>query len=297
MLPKLIITTGCSFTDKWTRHAWNFHLQNYMTEYYPNVKFKHVGMSSQGQELIQKKATLAVMEELDNYAPNEIAVIAMWSGTERRSFYIDNKTYIDNIINIWKDKKISWGYQFFNLHSEAEKRTTIQIDESRFTDYNPNGGWYITSHLADDSDLTKEVILSTETIIGPATVSLENIIFLENFCKVNNVQLYHSFYRSYVYNDIALNSNHLNLNYLYKQWNHDNIISTIGMYEHLRPAKVDKVRNMFDIIYPWDRDVSLNDEYAKWFGSDTIHPNSQGAEKWTKEVLIPELSKRNFFND
>jgi hypothetical protein len=299
MLPKLIITTGCSFTDKWTEHAWHHQLQNFMKEHYPDVKFKHVGMGSQGQELIQKKATLAVMEELNDYEPNEIAVIAMWSGTERLSFYIDNKGYIDNIVDVWKTKEVSWGYQFYDLHSEAKEKLRVQINDSKFTEYNPHGGWYITSHRANDSNLTKEIILSTETIIGPATISLENIIFLENFCKVNNVQLYHTFYRSYVYEDIALNQDHLNLNYLFKQWNHDNILSTVGMYEYLRPARVDrsKLNNMFDIIYPWDKDELMKDDYAKWFGSDSMHPNGQGAEKWLKEVLIPELSKRNFFDE
>ncbi len=294
MLPKLIITTGCSFSDRWTRWAWPFQLANFMLEHYPDVKFRHVGMCSQGQELIQKKATLAVTEELENYGPNEIAVIAMWSGTDRRSFYVDDKDYIDNIIHLWKKKKVSWGYQFFDLHSQSNNRIQIQIDDERFTEYDPNGGWYITSHHANDSNLTKEIVLSTKSTVGPATVSLENIIFLENFCKVNKVQLYHSFYRSYVYNDIVQNNHHLNLNYLYNQWNHDNIISTVGMYEYLRPERVKN--SAFDNDF-WDIDKLRKDEYAKWFSSDMIHPNKDGAEKWTKEVLIPELSKRNFFNE
>jgi hypothetical protein len=262
-----------------------------MQKNYPDVKFKHVGVSSQGQELIQKKATFTVMEELKNYGPNEIAVIAMWSGTERRSFYVDDENYINEIVNNWKKEGISWPYQFFDLYSQATNRSQIAIDDVRITEYDPNGGWYITSHHANDSKLTKEIILSTKSIIGPATISLENIIFLENFCKVNKVQLYHSFYRSYVYDDIAQNNHHLNLNYLYNQWNHDNIISTVGMYEYLRPGLTNK-KSAFDTILT--RKV---DEYAKWFDSDMVHPNKDGANKWTNEVLIPELSKRNFFNE
>jgi hypothetical protein len=48
---KHIITSGCSFFDGLNSVSWSILLQ----KYFSNCSYKHLGLGSQGQDLIQKK--------------------------------------------------------------------------------------------------------------------------------------------------------------------------------------------------------------------------------------------------
>jgi hypothetical protein len=300
---KRVITGGCSFSDAFCEQLWIYKLQNKVQSLYPNVSFRHTGFGGQGQELIQKKMSLALLEELVNYKPEEILVLPMWSGTERKAFYVDNKDYIEDIIQEWPKRGLSWNLQFGDLYNKSDPKTTKVIDSgswehgTRLTDYNTEGGWYVCNYVMPDSKLSIEYFNTASTIIGFATVSLENIIFLHNLCKLKGVKIYHSFYRSYVYDDIFQNKDHLNLNYLFNMWDHDTIVSTTGIYEHLRPIT--------DNFQQWDmgglfkhnvfKFGPYTDETKQYFESDNWHPNSLGNQKWVDEVLFPVLQSKGIF--
>ena len=85
MAIKKIITSGCSFTDIKFSDTWPCVLK----EKYPNIDFDFLGLESSGNELIQKRATLAVTEALTQYQPEEILVIVMWSTHDRKTFFLD----------------------------------------------------------------------------------------------------------------------------------------------------------------------------------------------------------------
>lgn len=296
---KKIITGGCSFSDSQSEATWVYRLQ----ESYPSIKFRHTGMGSQGNELIQKKISLALIEELDNYAPEELLVIPMWSGTERRAFWIDDPNYVEEISNEWPKRGLSWALQFGDLygqHKNSKIKETPYHDPAfdKKTVYNVTGGWYHCNYLMPDCKLTDELFRSCSTVIGYATISLENIIFLQNLCKLKNVKIFHTFYRSYVYDDIYQNKDHLNLNYLYKQLDHDKIISTTGIYEHLRPTLEEHQQwdrgGIFKHIYKMG---FYTDGTKQYFESDNWHPNIKGSKKWTQEILIPKLNEKGLFNE
>lgn len=293
---KHIITSGCSFAElcDWN---WPFIFEKKIKENNPDVTFAHMGLGSQGNELIQKKSSLALIEALEFYKPEEIALVIMWTGTERKTFYVDNKDFISNVAKGWNEGSHWWGTQFSGLKSEVDKTTYVIDPKTKLcTYYNKNGGWYICNYLMPDSNFTKEFYNLSSTIIGPATVTLENIIMLENTCKRYNVQLYHCFYRNYVYNDIIENKDHQNINYLYKQFDQNNIISTIGLYEYLRPITENYIQwdisEFFKHIFKRGQHT---DETKKYFRDDDWHPNELGSTKWTEEVLIPKLTERGFF--
>jgi len=65
-----IITSGCSFSDALPVYSW----PNILERKLPFFSFTHVGMGSQGQDLIQKKACLAVTDALKQFKPEEILV-------------------------------------------------------------------------------------------------------------------------------------------------------------------------------------------------------------------------------
>ena len=296
---KKIITGGCSFSDKWTYQSWPFRLADELKKDYPDLSFTHTGMGSQGQELIQKKCSLAVIEELEKYKPEELAVIIMWSGTERKAFYVDDSDYIADIVQTWSDRSLSWGNQFTDLRSNVSRNTEkiSVVSDSKTTKYNPNGGWYTCNYLMPDSKLTDEYFRTMSTPIGAVTISLENIVMLQNLCKLKGVKIYHAFYRNYVYNDIEKYKDHLNLNYLYKQLDNDTIITTTGIFEYLRPVdESDHIQwshgDVFKYVFKLGKDT---DETTKYFEIDNWHPNQLGHTKWTTEVLIPTLKTKSFF--
>lgn len=296
---KKIITGGCSFSDKWTYQAWPYRLEEELKKDYPELSFTHTGMGSQGQELIQKKCSLAVIEELEKYEPEELAVIVMWSGTERKTFYVDDTDYIKDIVNQWSERSLSWGNQFSDLRSDISrhKKKTSIVSDIKTTSYNPEGGWYICNYLMPDSKLTDEYFRTMSTPIGAVTISLENMVMLQNLCKLKGVKMYHMFYRNYVYNDIEKYKDHLNLNYLYKQLDSDTIISKIGISEYLRPIdENDHIQfpfgNVFQYVYKFGK---RTDDSLKYFEDDHQHPNHLGHTKWTNEVMIPVLKNKGFF--
>ena len=304
---KRIITGGCSFSDQWTETSWIYSLQNKLKESYPDVTFNHTGFGSQGNELIQKKMSLALFEDLQTYKPDEILMLPMWSGTERKAFWIDNKDMIQEIAESWPKLGIFGNLQFHDLHSQANHDNIKIVNAGEMdgfpknTRYNTEGGWYHCNFVMPDSKLSIEYFKSCETLIGFATVSLENIIFLQNLCKVQGVKILQSFYRSYVLEDIEKHKDHLNINYLYNLWDKETLISTTGIYEYLRPYPVEDsnypgppmpYKNLFRHIW---RTGSYEDETKKYFLSDNWHPSKLGSDKWVDEVLFPKLQKENIF--
>lgn len=294
---KHIITSGCSFAEL-VEFNWPFIFEKKIKERFPDTSFTHRGMTSQGNDLIQKKANLALSEALDNYDPSEIALIIMWSGTERKAFYVDNEHFISEVVEGWNNGSQAWGIQFADLKSNVDHQTyATHPANGRRTFYNKKGGWYICNYvLPHDSIFTKEFYNLSGTIIGPVTNSLENIIMLENTCKVKNVKLFHCFYRSYVYDDIIENKDHQNINYLFKQLDQENIISTTGLYEHLMPIVGDMEEHLIKYIWGkiWYRG-QITEHVEKYFLDDHFHPNKLGSTKWVDDVLIPKLTERDFF--
>jgi hypothetical protein len=233
----------------------------------------------------------------ESYKPEELAVVVMWSGTERKSFYVDDPDYIADIVKQWTEREISWGKQFADLHSHLSTKKVSTVSDIKVTEYNPEGGWYICNYVMADSKLTDEYFRTMSTPIGAVTISLENIVMLHNLCKLKGVKIYHMFYRNYVYEDIEKYKDHLNLNYLYKQLDSDTIISTTGESEYLRPIdEHDHIQwsfgGVFQHVFKFGKQ---NDENLKYFESDQQHPNQLGHTKWTNEVLIPALKSKGLF--
>jgi len=295
---KRIITGGCSFSDPRSEAPWIYRLEEKVKAIYPDVTFLHVGFNGQGQELIQKKLSLALTEELTKFSADEILVLPMWSGTDRKAFYVDNKHVVEEIAEEWPKLSLFGTQQFFDLKNESNTDGVVVCEKtgSRIP-YNTNGGWYNCHYYAPDSKLSREFFDSMETVIGFATYSLENIIFLHNLCKLKGVKIYHSFYRSYVYEDIVGNKDHLNLKYLFSMLDHDMIISTTGIFEYLK--NIENIKDMklrkSSYVFTHIMEGWKNSNNSEYFEIDKIHPNKTGSQKWVEEVLFPTLQNKGIF--
>jgi|688.fasta_scaffold478225_2 hypothetical protein len=92
MKTKILISSGCSFTDTEWDKTWPVHL----AEYFPNAERKEVGLGSSGNGLISRKVIYEVTEALKKYKPEEILVGVMWSSRDRSEFYTHDELKFDN---------------------------------------------------------------------------------------------------------------------------------------------------------------------------------------------------------
>lgn len=273
-----IITCGCSFSDPSTPYTWPNQLEAYITKNIdPTVKFDHRGLSSQGQELIQKKSAHAIYEALETgYKPEEIAVFVMWSSVDRKSFYIDNPDTIDEIVENWKGSNQGWNLQFADLKNESEELILVRskAQGNNMIHYNKKGGWFITSaHVRDELKFVRDYFMMASNAVAPGPVhsSLENILMLQYLCKLKGIRLYHQFYMDNIIDDIERWKNHQIVKYLYDDLDRDSFISNGSMHSYM-----DSREELF-------------------VGVGNSHPNGLGHRIWLNEVMLPFLEERDFF--
>lgn len=277
---KRIITSGCSFSDSDTPFVWPNLLEKHIKKLSTDVTFDHRGLSSQGQQLIQKKVIHAIHKAFtEGYKPEDICVMVMWSGHERRSWYIDEPDAIGRIINHWNKKEtISFQLQFGDLENKADYPTSVGDFSKlgkKYIPYNKLGGWYIGSRNFDELDFFKEYFMLSMTVES-IILSLENILMLQSFCKSHNIKLYEQFYMDYVYDLIEGHKTHKEVKHLYDLIDWNNYVSTKSIHGYLKEKEV------------------VPDQYFQNPGDN--HPNLAGHLVWTDEVLFPHLEKTNFYN-
>lgn len=292
---KHLITGGCSFSAGKQFDGWTSELTKKMLSSNDSLTYEHTGYYSQGQDLIQKKITLAVSEALDNnISPEEILVVVMWSGTSRKAWYIDNEEIIQRMTVGWKKFFGGMSSQFLdlkNVSTTTEKHWFETSNGSKF-DYNPKGGWYFT---VDGSDCPLEFVREYYMLdkhthgVGKVHSSLENIIMLQNFCRLHKVKLINQFFMDSVYQDIETHKNHQIINYLYKQLDLDSMI-TLGMFEHLHSyIGVDR-KDALRLSHADRKRLNGNSDY---FHEDGFHPGKIGSKIWCNDVLFPFLVQKD----
>lgn len=277
---KKIITNGCSFSDPITPFTWPNQLENYIHQTVDSsVKFDHRGLSSQGQELIQKKTLHAIHEALEEgYDPSEICVFVMWSSNDRKSFYVDNPDFIKEIVDNWKLSNQGWQLQLADLKNTLSDPDTITTSATGYNQvpYNKAGGWLITSaHVNDELTIFRDYFMMSlnANSISAVHLGLENVILLQTFCKLHGIKLYQQYFMKIPREDFEIWQTHQNAKYLYAQLDHSMFIapkSSIHEYLLDSPACF--------VSFP-----------------SNPHPNGLGYRRWVMEVMLPHLEEDGFF--
>jgi hypothetical protein len=273
---KKIITCGCSFSDPGTPYIWVNLLERNLKRIYPELMFDHRGLSSQGQQLIQKKTVHAIWKALnEGYKPEEICVIVMWSGHDRRSFFINNKDTIERIVNHWSKTEVKYQLQFGNLENTGDNLAELGAGvESLHIPYNKDGGWYITGGWHDEVPFFKEYLMFSEGLEESIMLSLENMVMLQSLCKTHNIKLYEQFYMDTVFQNIELYKDYKECRYLYDLLDKSNYVTTQSMHGYLKSIEV---------------------EEAQYFKAKIdLHPNAHGHMIWLNNILLPHLEKTGF---
>jgi hypothetical protein len=276
---KKIITCGCSFSDPTTPYTWPNQLEAYITKNIDStVRFDHRGLASQGQELIQRKASHAIFEALQTgYKPDEIAVFVMWSSVDRKSFYVENPDSIDEIVTNWKGSKQGWNLQFADLKNQSTSLELVNTAAEAHNEvrYNKAGGWFITSgHVLDEIQLVRDYFMlgKNNISVGICHDSLQNILALQYLCQAKGIKLYQQFYMDNIIEDLARYKDHQIVKYLYDDLDKSTFISDRSIHNYM-----DGREEMF--VGVWNS-----------------HPNGLGHRVWLNEVMLPKLEQDNFFD-
>lgn len=289
-----LVTGGCSFSTGDDDNGWVGSLTHLLREHNPNLTTNHTGRNSSGQELIQKRVMAAILAAIDlGIDKNEILVAVMWSGTSRKSWFIDNPTIIERMVNDWPNFHGGMTHQFLNLTDDNINGDGVFYTKngSEFK-YNKQGGWYLTVNGSDSQleFVQQHYMLDKEVNgVGKTHSSLENIIMLQNFCKLHGIKLINQFFMKHVYEDITKHRDHEIINYLYKQLDHTNTVQQ-GMFEYLH--KFINVPEDHAILLSHDDRKSLQNKYnLEYFAQDGFHPSQHGHDIWCKDILFPLVKK------
>lgn len=289
---KCLITGGCSFSDE-NENRWPFKLYHLLKTKAPNLKHITTGISCMGQDRIQKELTYAISHALALHDPKEILVCVMWSATTRRSWYVDNPIFINQIVkNTAKSTDgFSMKLQLNNFGRQSRREIFIQNkDQSNFL-IDLSGGWVHNKanvhpyHFLPFDFLMSEMCLNKSTP-GESLVhrSIENIIGLQNFCYNYSIKLIHQFFMDHVYSDIIEYKDHQIIKYLYKQLDKEHCI-TQGMFEYLN----ERAGLSPNISFSERQNTPKGREYFE----DGFHSSSKGALVWVEDVLLPFLKSKN----
>lgn len=292
---KHLITGGCSFSHSGSSNeTWLGSLVDWVKEKNSELTFEHTGYSSSGQDLIQKKVMLAVSEALESgLNSEEILVVVMWSGTFRKAWYIDNPYIMKEMTNEWLKFYGGMTSQFLDLKNKVGDNPEYFYTKngSKF-EYNANGGWYFTVNGSDCKlDFVQTHYLLDGDMyngIGKIHSSIENIVMLQNYCKLKNVKLINQFFMDHVFEDIEKNKEHQLINYLYKQLDFDNMIIE-GMFEYLHTLLGLERKESINVTHEGRLEM---DKDTKYFNKDGFHPSRLGADLWCQNNLFPFLNNK-----
>lgn len=170
---KHLVTSGCSFSKpgdftKGTSEnpsTWPEHLSRILKA----DKSIHLGVSSNGQELISRKAIHTVNQLLENTDPNDILVGIMWSTVDRRQFYIPNGY----------DKK------YLLEPNPSPDNPHLWPDEDNYGKWHLQNAGFRNKFAAN---YYKNVYDITQSIIN----SYEHVLRTQWFLKLNNIKYFMS---------------------------------------------------------------------------------------------------------
>jgi len=245
---KLIITTGCSFSVE--EDTWVCDLERYYRAVNPDCEFQHLAVSSQGNELIQKKATRAVLSAVSRYQPEEVALFVMWSTHDRRAFYLPKHTRA-------------------TIHSQVVDSNPVPPQYTDFAGQSqPGSGWYHCHGSTRGQNPVADFYYShMHSLELGVHVTLENMLILALLGRQTGIVCHQMMIMTQIYQQIVTHNQH-------------------DLCGHLKSA-LDW--SGFDLVgeLDWLRAQPHSDQY---FRADGWHPNRRGHGLWFQQRLLPTLT-------
>lgn len=173
-MTKLLITSGCSFTETLTGSTKTWPL---WLEETTGLTLHNVAMGSQGNGLIARKLIHAVAEKLTTCSADDLLVGVMWSGPDRHDFFSD-----DPELDLKNNDSQAWVPLPTQVIPHGNKR---------------HKGWVICNHgwSTRSSELFYKNFYSQ---IGQMVYTLEHILRVQWFLQTMGIKYFMSTYTSEV---------------------------------------------------------------------------------------------------
>ena len=198
-MKKTLIVSGCSFTFE----PWNW--PTYVAEHF-DMNLVNVGLASQGNGLISKKAIYTVDVALKSKKAEDLLVGIMWSGISRYDFYVKD-TILPKNTNGWQENPTS----------------VIGTDDTR--------NWMILN-WGWENEYSKQWYGNFDTDIGSVIRTLQNILFTQWYLERNNVNYFMTTYMD-IFENFNFDSSP-ELGYLYNMIDFTKFLPVDGCFEWVR---------------------------------------------------------------
>lgn len=243
-----LITSGCSFTDVKNNYTWPLHVG----ASYSNITCNHLGLASQGNGLIARKAIHAVHDALkQGYTQDEILVGIMWSGPDRHD------TYFTGL-----------NYQIENNDEWSQNPTHVVKNDS--------GGWLIMNHHW--AEKTCKIYYShLHDYINHRINTYEKILWVQNYFDNLGVKYFMTNYMDDEYfKKLDLKSNP-NIKWLLEQINYSNWLPIDSMHSWIYNYWTDEDYMLLTVDVPDIGIVNIRD----------THPLPHMHSRFVEEVILP----------
>lgn len=193
---KCIITSGCSFTagielddyyeDKdngreGSNLIWSYHIKESI---WPDAKFINVARSGASNTAIVRRVSHAVYEALQTYSPEDIIVLVMWTGIDRREWRLGTRAEI----------KEHSEFKYFNSLA-SDGSLMLKLKNSFFKDF-PNPSWedMRRKNLKDEhlGNIVKEYYSNHVTWVNSVYATLKEIEYLSLYLDKNKIKYYYT---------------------------------------------------------------------------------------------------------
>lgn len=247
-----IITSGCSFSDPANLKSWPLHLGESF-----GVDCNHLGLGSQGNGLIARKAIHAVHTALkDGYQPEEILVGIMWSGPDRHDLY------------------------FRKLNYELEN-TDLWIKNPTHVVENDPGGWLIMNHHWTEK--TNKIYYSQlHDFDHQRILTFEKILWVQNYLENLGIKYFMTRYMRDNYLDHPEYKSNPNIEWLEEQVNYSSWLPIQTMNDWTLSHWTIDDYPMLNITLPHGQVVTTRD----W------HPSYDMHKKFVKDVILPFIKEK-----
>jgi hypothetical protein len=201
MTTKILISSGCSFTDT----AWDRTWPVYLAEYFRDIERKELGLGSSGNGLISRKVIYEVSEALKKYRPEEILVGIMWSNRDRSEFYSRGQLKYEN--------------------SDGWRQNPTNFIP------NTNKSWNLL-HWGWKNNFSKLYYSTFHDNIGSLIYTYEHILRTQWFLKLNNVPYFMSNITEELFNNNITNES--DVKHLYNLIDKSHFLPVAGEHEWAR---------------------------------------------------------------
>ena len=202
---KILITSGCSFSDGCSFSSENLYRQtwiNHIQEKYDFKRYVHMGNPASGNELIAERVIYALQTLLDKgHSSNDLYLGVMWSGIERKELFVsaqetDKYTELDDSVRREGENTLLMS-SYSNVFSNTKDVKPYVVDVPN--GYLKSGGlpyqevWWRNKSQRDYFNLWYDNFYSVEKQFID---TLKSILLVQTFCERHNIKYFMSVWQN-----------------------------------------------------------------------------------------------------